>query len=179
MFSNGNDLIIANTYYAKGKIPYKLMICSPSDLTDECYKTSILTSISSNLLLDDKNKDYIKFLANFIGQYTKHPINFIYSDDLLNKIHFARVGNDDIFKNIDGKKDYYGFFHDFYDNLIRNVIYIGAELKDNVSLEEIRFGDRIKVIYDGLSKSYLDIKPDFSIFEKNPELKEKQYYYIE
>lgn len=37
--------------------------------------------------------------------------------------------------------------------------------------------DRIKVIYDGLSKSYLDIKPDFSIFLKNPELKEKQYYF--
>ena len=138
MFSNGNDLIIANTYYAKGKIPYKLMICSPSDLTNECYKTSILTSISSNLLLNDKNKDYIKFLANFIGQYTKHPINFIYSDGLLNKIHFARICNDNIFKNIEGKKDYYGFFHDFYDNLIRNVIYIGVELKDNVSLEEIK-----------------------------------------
>ena len=37
--------------------------------------------------------------------------------------------------------------------------------------------DRVKVIYNGLSKSYCEIKPDFSVFEKNPELKEKQYYF--
>ena len=37
--------------------------------------------------------------------------------------------------------------------------------------------ERVKVIYNGLSKSYCEIKPDFSVFEKNPELKEKQYYF--
>ena len=37
--------------------------------------------------------------------------------------------------------------------------------------------ERIKVIYNGLSENYLSLKPNFSIFEKHPELKEKQYYF--
>lgn len=37
--------------------------------------------------------------------------------------------------------------------------------------------ERIKVIYNGLSENYLSLEPDFSIFEKHPKLKEKQYYF--
>lgn len=37
--------------------------------------------------------------------------------------------------------------------------------------------DRIKVIYNGLSNKYKELEPDFSIFERNPELKNNQYYF--
>ena len=37
--------------------------------------------------------------------------------------------------------------------------------------------DRIKVIYNGLSKSYCAIEPDFTIFKKYPELKEKEFFF--
>ncbi|MCR5188842.1 MAG: glycosyltransferase family 4 protein [Treponema sp.] len=37
--------------------------------------------------------------------------------------------------------------------------------------------DRVTVVYNGLSKEYLNIEPDFSILSKNPELKEKQFYF--
>lgn len=37
--------------------------------------------------------------------------------------------------------------------------------------------ERVKVIYNGLSSSYNNIKPDFSILEKNTHLIEKQFYF--
>lgn len=38
-------------------------------------------------------------------------------------------------------------------------------------------GDRIKVIYNGLSPAYLKLEPDYSIIQKHPELKEKGFYF--
>lgn len=37
--------------------------------------------------------------------------------------------------------------------------------------------ERIKVIYDGISPSYKQIKPDFSIFDSHPELKKDNFYF--
>lgn len=38
-------------------------------------------------------------------------------------------------------------------------------------------GERIKVIYNGLSPYYLNLEPDYSILQKHPELKEKEFYF--
>ena len=37
--------------------------------------------------------------------------------------------------------------------------------------------EKIKVIYNGLSSNYIDLQPDFSIFEKHKQLIEKQFYF--
>lgn len=121
----GNDLhLYVNAYEIKGKKPYKLMIGQ---------------GLTMAVTIETKKLDDIELLVKFIKEKTGKPINFIYTDNFLEEVTFARMGNNTFYKTKDGKKDYYRFFYELYDgygDYIRNVIYVGPEMKLDVPINE-------------------------------------------
>ena len=58
------------------------------------------------------------------------------------------------------------------------LVLTGSEHAKKTIVDTYRISpDRVKVIYDGLSPSYIATKPDETIFEKYPVLKEKEFYF--
>lgn len=135
MFVDDSLSIYADAYNIRGKMPFKLKFDSKDYRLEKDSKASILAEVSKNdFFVNDSNK-YIELIVDFIKKYTDNSVNFIYTDGLLKNIHFARI-DDGAFRSINGKKDFYLFFHDFFDNLYRNVIYIGDSMKDGVKASE-------------------------------------------
>ena len=135
MFDDSSLLVSANVYKIKESIPFKLKIYGGGKDTESCPEASILATFSKNHFKLAEIDKYVGLVASFIKEYTDKQINFIYTDVLLDEVHFAKI--DDSLYSFNGQKRYYQFFYNLFNNLGRNIVYIGDSMKDGVPLEEV------------------------------------------
>ena len=147
MFNDNLLDINGEAYYFKENIPFKMYIDSSNLDLERDQKASVLVSFSKDDFLSSKSDSSIDLINRFIKQYTNNPVNFILTNGDLANVSFAYI-SDEEFYHFDGKKYYSDFFSELFDNLYRNIIYIGESMTKDVSVEEI------KKVEDGLVVPY-------------------------
>lgn len=137
MFNDPSLYVLANHYkIGGGQIPFELKITSEDREIAKDKEASVLATFASkHFKLADSDK-YIGLVASFIHGYTDEDINLIYTDGALENIHFSRIDKSDYPFCV--KRRYYQFFHNLFDNLGRNIVYVGDSMKDGVPLDEIQ-----------------------------------------
>ena len=85
--------------------------------------------------LEEHNVKY-KEINLLTTKLTDEDINLIYTDGALENIYFSRIDKSDYPFCV--KRRYYQFFHNLFDNLGRNIVYVGDSMKDGVPLDEIQ-----------------------------------------
>lgn len=135
MFDDDTLPIYADFYNIKNAFPFKLIYSSSDCSLVSDNKASLGISISKEQLLSAKDEE-VKFLVDFIKDYTRNQVNFIYTNEKLDEVFLSHIGDKD-FHYFEDQKSYYLFFSELFNNLYRNVIYTGESLKKDAPDEEI------------------------------------------
>ena len=138
-----NDFhLYTETYFVRGRFPYTIMFEQSYNFSEPNPKPTLIVSLPITELFTEEATIAIDILVNYLESHTGSPINFIYTDRLLSEVSFARIGTSAFKQNKEGIKDYYSFFYNFYDaydnSYLKNVVYIGEDIKKEVPDSVIR-----------------------------------------
>lgn len=167
----GDDTLPIFCFFSqvRGEFPFKLILEDdyPNYNTNENFNMGIMFNIEN---LKKNNKiEYLNFIKDLIKRYTGKNFNLIYSDGYFNNLSLLYL-NDSFFKN----HTYYEFFSLLFDNLDRNIIYIGEDIKQKAPEREIKNVDS-QIIIPSLKK----IASEIGITEENIQIeneKVKKYF---
>ena len=137
MFGDNSLTAYSDFYDVKGTLPFKLVFSSCDAREEKDAKASIGMTLCKDDFLRASDEQ-IKFLINYIKDYSSNPINFVLTDGRLNKIIFARIASKDFNFTLDGRRDYVLFFSQLFDTMYRNIIYVGDTMKDGVKSDDIK-----------------------------------------
>ena len=167
----GDDTLPILGYFSqvRGEFPFKLIL-EDDYINYEANKNYNVGIMFKTENLRKQNKaEYLNFIKELIKRYTGKDVNFIYSDGYFNNLSIIYL-SDIFFKN----HTYYEFFSLLFDNLERNIIYVGDDIKQKGTIEEIKYVDS-KIIIPSLKR----ITEDIGLSEDNIQMendKVKKYF---
>lgn len=136
MFGDPTLPIDVSTFLVRGDFPFRVMFSSFYKDYKPNEDWAVGVEIKRCNLEQENSDEYLDFISGLIRKYSNNDINFICGDGQNQICTLAYIGNRD-FRYQQDKKMYHYFFYLLFDNLQRNVIYIGDSMKKNVSQWEI------------------------------------------
>ena len=171
MFYDPTLPIYGSCYCFRGKFPFKIYLQDPYEngFPNDMYTIGI--EIAAKKYTDEAlifSLDLIRYLsgkeANLIvksyGPNPKYSIAFISRKDFVHGL-------------LDDSDSYYEFFHRLCDNNVRNIIYIGDDLKSGVSREKLDAVEEKFVEADQAMIAYFFEVSIDELREKNSAIREK------
>jgi len=172
MFGDPTLSIDISTFLIRGIFPFKIMYSSYYKDYKANEDWAVGVEIPRSNLEKENIDEYLDFIKALIRNYSNNDINFICGDGLNQACTAAYIGNRDFHYENDQKRYHY-FFSLLFDNLQRNVIYIGDSMKKNASQTEIEMVNSTFIVPDIRSISLgLGITEE-ELIKQNEEVKRK------
>lgn len=134
MFRDDTLPITGSCYYIRGSFPFKIYFQS-------CYKDGIPSNkytVTIKTLKEYLNDVNLDFISSVIKNVTGEEINLVVGDCRDKEYSFSFIDLNKFKKNkYFNKSSYITFFELLCDNNTRNILYIGRDLKDGFTPDEI------------------------------------------
>lgn len=137
MFYDSSLFMPVSTYSVKGKIPFQIMFSANYPNYKSDNTKSISVRLPFEILSKDENEWYLRCMLELIRIYSGDSVNLVLGNGVSTQGMLSFIADRDLSKYSRKDMDYYEFFDNLCDNIVRNIIYIGDSMKKGVKSETI------------------------------------------